>query len=74
MAESLSVDVETEFVVINLGEKDGVEKGMYMSAYRGNEYLGDIEITRTQSEMAAADLIPPLNSKMIRKNDQIIAK
>ncbi len=70
----LSVDVETEFVVINLGEKQGLENGMFMSIYRGNEYLGDIQITRTQEEMSAADLIPPLSGKTVRKNDQVIVK
>ncbi len=70
----LSVDVETEFVVINLGEKDGVQKGMFMSVYRGDNYLGDIKITRTQAEMAAADFIPPLTSGQVRKNDQVISK
>lgn len=70
----LSVDIETEFVVINLGEKHGVQKGLFLSVYRGNEYLGDIKVTRTQDEMAAADLVPPLSGKMLRKNDQVIAK
>lgn len=70
----LSVDVETEFVVINLGEKHGLQKGLFLSVYRGNEYLGDIKVTRTQDEMAAADLVPPLSGKMLRKNDQVIAK
>ncbi|MGE0268984.1 MAG: hypothetical protein AB7S78_11080 [Candidatus Omnitrophota bacterium] len=70
----LSVDIETEFVVINLGEKHGLQKGLFLSVYRGNEYLGDIKVTRTQDEMAAADLVPPLSGKMLRKNDQVIAK
>ncbi|MBZ0166717.1 MAG: hypothetical protein K8I00_07905 [Candidatus Omnitrophica bacterium] len=70
----LSVDVETAFVVINLGRKHGISNGIFMSVYRGNDYLGDIKITRTQEEMAAADLIPPLTGQTLRKNDQVIAK
>lgn len=70
----LSVDVETAFVVINLGRKHGISNGIFMSVYRGNDYLGDIQITRTQEEMAAADLVPPLSGKTLRKNDQVIAK
>lgn len=70
----LSVDVETAFVVINLGRKHGISNGIFMAVYRGNDYLGDIKITRTQEEMAAADLVPPLSGKVLRKNDQVIAK
>jgi hypothetical protein len=70
----LSVDVETEFVIINLGEKDGVQMGQILSLFRGKEYLGDIKVTRVQPEMAAADLIPPLSSRTVRKSDQVSKK
>lgn len=70
----LSVDIETAFVVVNLGRKHGISNGTFMAVYRGNDYLGDIQITRTQEEMAAADLVPPLSGKTLRKNDQVIAK
>ena len=70
----LSVDIETAFVVINLGRKHGLTNGLFMAVYRGNDYLGDIKITRTQEEMAAADLVPPLSGQTLRKNDQVIAK
>jgi len=70
----LSVDTETEFVIINLGEKDGVRLGALLAVYRGKDYLGDIKVTRLQPEMAAADLLPPFSSKLVRKNDQVISK
>lgn len=70
----LSVDVETEFVIVNLGEKDGIQMGQFLSVYRGKEYLGDVKVTRVQPEMSAADLVPPLSSRTIRKNDQVTKK
>ena len=70
----LSVDEETEFIVVNLGEKDDIHKGTRLSVYRGNDYLGDVRVTRVQPEMAAADFIPPLTSHTVRKNDQVIVK
>lgn len=70
----LSVDTDTEFVIINLGSKDGLALGEIMSVYRGEEYLGDIKITRVQAEMSAADLIPPFSSQRVRKNDQVVRK
>lgn len=67
----LSVDQDTEFVIINMGSKDGITVGKMLSVYRGNEYLGDIQVTRVQPEMSAADLIPPFSSQRVRKNDQV---
>lgn len=70
----LSVDTDTEFVIVNLGQKDGLSMGNILSVYRGKEYLGDIKITRVQPEMSAADLIPPFSSRLVRKNDQVVFK
>lgn len=70
----LSVDLETEFVILNLGSKDGMEIGHVLSVYRGKDYLGDIKVTRVQPDMSAADLIPPFSSRIVRKNDQVILK
>ena len=70
----LTVDEETEFVIVDIGKKDGVKEGKILSVYRGQDYLGDIRITRVQPEMSAADFIPPFSSKRARKNDQVITK
>ena len=70
----LSVDTDTEFVIVNLGEKDGLNIGTMLSVYRGKDFLGDIRVTRVQPEMSAADLIPPFSSRLVRKNDQVVSK
>jgi hypothetical protein len=70
----LTVDNDTEFVIVSLGEKEGLKSGMILGVYRGSDYLGDVQITRVQTDMSAADIIPPLSSLMIRKNDQVSAK
>lgn len=70
----LNVDTDTEFVIINLGRKDGVSEGMFFSIYRGQDYLGDVKVTRVQKEMSAADLIPPFTSRLVRQNDQVVVK
>jgi len=70
----LSVDIDAEFVVFNLGLKQGVKPDDVLSLYRGDEYLGDIKATRVQDEMSAADIIPPLSSREIRKNDTVVLK
>ncbi|MBF0504349.1 MAG: hypothetical protein HQL14_04515 [Candidatus Omnitrophica bacterium] len=70
----LSVDKDAQFVVFNLGQKQGVKPEDILSVYRGDEYLGDVKATRVQDEMSAADLIPPFSSGEVRKNDTVVLK
>ena len=70
----LTVDQDTQFLIFNLGKKDGITEGSVMSVYRGNEYLGDIKVSRVQPEMSAADFIPPLTSQTVQKDDRVIPK
>ena len=70
----LSVDKEAEFIVCNLGLKQGIKTGDILSVYRGEEYLGDLKVSRVQDELAAADIIPPFSSRQVRKNDVVVFK
>jgi hypothetical protein len=70
----LSVDVETEFVIVSLGENDGLSVGNILSVYRNDDYLGDIKVTRLQPKMSAADLITPFSIRNVQKNDQVKVK
>jgi hypothetical protein len=70
----LSVDTIDEFVIFNLGLKQRVKIDDLLSVFRGEQYLGDIKATRVQDEMSAANIVPPLSSKEIRKNDTVVLK
>ena len=70
----LNVDSETEFLIFDLGAKNGIKQGDIMSVYRGKAYLGDVRVSRVQDEMAAADFVPPFSSRKVRKNDQVVPK
>lgn len=70
----LTVDEDTEFVIVSLGANDGINQGDMMSVYRSGEYLGDVKITRVQPEMSAADFVPPFSSESVKENDQVILK
>lgn len=70
----LNIDTETEFLIFDIGTKSGVKQGEIMSVYRGKTYLGDIRVSRAQEEMSAADFMPPLSSRKVRKNDQVVPK
>lgn len=68
----LTLDADNNFLIFDLGEKDGVSEGDTMAVYRGSNRLGEIKVTRVQPAMSAADFIPPLNGKKVRKSDQIL--
>jgi len=70
----LSVDNENGFLIFNLGQKDSIAESALMSIYRGKKYLGDVAVTRVQSAMSAADFIPPLTGRKVRKNDRVLIK
>ena len=70
----INVDMASDFVVFNLGEKDGMVIDKIMSIYQVNNYLGDVKISSVQPEMSAADIIPPLSAQVIRKNDRVVVK
>jgi len=72
--EVISVDTETEFLIVSLGEKDGIKKGAVLSLSRKGKYLGDIQVSRVLPEMAAADFVSPLSSDKVKKGDQVIVK
>jgi len=72
--EVISVDTETEFMIVSLGEKDGITKGAVLSVSRKGSYLGDVQVSRVLPEMAAADFVSPLSSEKVKKGDQVSVK
>lgn len=70
----ISVDSETDFAIVSLGEKDGINKGSVLAVYRGEDYLGDLKVSRVLAAMSAADFIPPLKSQSVKKDDQVVIK
>jgi hypothetical protein len=70
----ISIDGETNFVIVNLGEQQGIAEGMLLAVYRNETYLGDVKVSRVLPEMSAADFIPPLSSRDVLKDDQVIIK
>ena len=68
------VDTETEFVIVNLGANHGIKEEQVLAVSRGQDQLGEIKVTRVQPEMSAADFIPPLTSRQVRKDDSVVIK
>ncbi len=70
----VSIDKETNFLIVSLGEKDGVRKDMLLAIYRKDAHIGDVKVSRVLPEMSAVDFIPPLKSQDIVKDDWVVMK
>jgi len=53
----LVVNERYGFVVVDLGARDGVEKGMVLILHRGRKFIGKCQVSKVYNRMVAADLI-----------------
>jgi len=53
----LVVNERHGFVVIDLGARDGVEKGMVLIVHRERKFVGKCQVEKVYNRMAAADLV-----------------
>jgi len=51
------VEVQGKLATVSIGSSDGVSKGMVFVIYRDSDYIGDIEITDVEPNLAAGRLI-----------------
>ncbi|MFA5260034.1 MAG: hypothetical protein WC450_02265 [Candidatus Omnitrophota bacterium] len=52
----VSVNDENNFVIVDLGQNDGLKLGDNMSVYRGAEYVAALEVIQVRKDIAAADI------------------
>jgi DNA repair exonuclease SbcCD ATPase subunit len=63
----LTVNREYDFVVMNLGSKDGVKIGNTFLVYdENNKYLGDVKIEKLHDSMSAASFVLDAKSKDLK--------
>jgi outer membrane murein-binding lipoprotein Lpp len=70
----LVVNKEYDFVVINLGSKDGIGMGDIYSLYHGNQYLGDVKIEKIHDSMAAGGFLSPDIKNKVNEGDRVVKK
>ncbi|MDD4894028.1 MAG: hypothetical protein PHW54_01775 [Candidatus Omnitrophica bacterium] len=70
----LVVNKDYSFVVINLGNKDGVAVGNVFALYHGNKYLGDIKVEKVHDSMSAADFGSPSMKDAVAEGDKVVFK
>lgn len=70
----LVLNKEYNFVVINLGSKDGVFMGDQFSIYEGSKYIGDVKVEKLQDSMSAAGFLSEDIKDKIKEGDKVIKK
>ena len=70
----LVVNKDYNFIVINLGSKDGVEIGNVFSVYRDTKYLGDVKVEKIHDFMAAAGFVTADIKDKVNEEDRVVRK
>ncbi|MFH0855703.1 MAG: hypothetical protein V1869_04265 [Candidatus Omnitrophota bacterium] len=70
----LVLNKEYNFVVINLGSKDGVAVNDEFSVYQGGKNIGDIKVEKVQEVMSAAGFVSEKLKNVIKEGDKILRK
>ncbi len=52
----LAINEENNFVIIDMGEDDGIKVGQTFSVYRNSQKIASIEVIQTRKEISAADI------------------
>jgi len=70
----LVVNKDYNFVVINLGSKDGIKIGDVFTLYHGNSILTDVKVEKVHDAMAAAGIASLNIKEQIAEGDKVIKK
>jgi len=68
------INKDYDFVVINLGSKDGVNLGDVFALYHNNKYIGDIQVGKIHESMSAADFTSGLMKDVVSEGDRVVQK
>lgn len=69
----MAVNEDYGFVIINLGAKDKITKGMVLFVYRDDTMIGKVEVDRIYEEMSSANILPEWKQADIKVGDQVKA-
>jgi len=67
----LVVNREFNFVVVNLGTKDGMQIGTKMNIFRSDKKIGSAQVERVYENMSAATLLAEEQKGQIKEGDRI---
>lgn len=67
----LVVNKEFNFIVVSLGEKDGLKSGQSLEVLRANRVIGKVQVERVYENMSAANLLPEQTKTEIKEGDTV---
>ncbi len=67
----LAINDENNFVIIDLGEEDGVKVGQSFSIYRNAQKIATVEVIQTRKEISAADIKNISSGAKIKVGDMV---
>lgn len=70
----LVLNKDYNFVVINLGSKDGVSLGDLFSVYHKNKYIGDVKVEKVHDAMSAAGFVSQETKGHVSEGDKVVRK
>jgi hypothetical protein len=69
----MAVNSEWNFVVLDVGEDDGIVANRFMTIYREGQLLGKVKITSVEPSISIGDIIPKWTHGEIHEGDSAIA-
>ena len=70
----VAVNSEHNFVVIDIGKQDGIETGEEFDIYRGQAYIGLIEVIQMRDRISACDIKDVKGGRSLKIDDMIVAR
>ncbi|OGX08368.1 MAG: hypothetical protein A2Z88_01255 [Omnitrophica WOR_2 bacterium GWA2_47_8] len=52
----VSINSENNFVIVDLGEKDGIKIGDKFGVYRNSDFVAEVEVIQVRADISAADI------------------
>lgn len=68
----LTVNKEQKFVVVSIGKQNKLNLGDILSIYRGEEFIGRVQIEKMEEKIAAAAILPEWENADFQKDDEAI--
>jgi chromosome segregation ATPase len=70
----LVINKEYDFLVMNLGAKEGINVGDIYGVYRQDEYLGDVKVEKVHDSMSAVGFVTPELKNTVKEGDRTVKK
>lgn len=65
---------QNDLLELSLGSDDGIRTGNTLEVFRGNSYLGRVQVLTTQSDRAVGKILPDFKKGVIQKGDDVATR